>query len=117
MRCLFLFVVSFSLLACASKPELPKEYVQAKRILDEAPTKPDRKTSQIRAHYARTIASVEIRPIETDCQVYSQPNVYSERLDTAKAGRDVWTQDTGSEWYKVYRGQKFGYMSKICFQN
>jgi hypothetical protein len=117
MKLVGLIFLILALGACASQPEVPSEYQKATAALSqEAPARSGQQ-NRLNAHYQRYLAQVEIRPIETDCQVYSKPNLYSERIETAKAGRDVWTQETGSEWYKVYRGNKYGYMNKICFQN
>ena len=107
--------------ACASQPEIPKiQQTQAneqqKIFSNRTPQSVGQKQIPLKK-WKQYLVQTEIRSPETDCQVYSQPNLYSDRVDTAKAGNEVWTEDTGSTWYKVYKNQKYGYVSKICFTN
>lgn len=112
-RLFFLIPFIFTLAACSSTPEIPKDYEEAsvKQANELAPLTNKRAKRQP----LRLLADTGIRTPETDCQVYSQPNLYSERMETAEAGKRLWTEDTGSAWYRVYKNKKYGYMSKICF--
>ncbi|MCB0408025.1 MAG: hypothetical protein KDD34_07475 [Bdellovibrionales bacterium] len=116
---ILLFILSCFFIACSSKPEVPQG-----QPLQRADIKPAiSKNSQTKwfpnnqNRYGRFVVSSGLRFQEADCQIYSKPNFYSEKLNTAKGGKDIWTEDTGSAWYKVYRDKKYGYMSKICFNN
>ena len=107
-------IISVFATACSSTPEVPKAYNKFERQPQSEITQ---KKKVPLKEWKRYLVSTEIRAPETDCQVYNQPNLYSEKIDTAKAGKEVWTEDTGSAWYKVYKNQKYGYASKICFTN
>jgi hypothetical protein len=108
----FIFI-SLGLTACVSQPEIPEQY-QAD-VLASKRTPQATQPKKVKKNYQNLLAQTGLRLIETDCQVYSQPNLYSDRVDTAQAGKDVWTEDTGSSWYKIYKNKRYGYVSKICF--
>ena len=101
---ILVLTVGFVFWGCSSKPEIPQEALKE----HNKPKKLNR---------APQMAKSSIRLLEQDCQMYSQPNFYSQHMSTEKGGNDVWTEETGTAWYRVYRKKQYGYISKICFKN
>ncbi|NQZ02370.1 MAG: hypothetical protein HRT45_17060 [Bdellovibrionales bacterium] len=117
-----LIFLSLTLGACASKPELPdgdlgvakKKSSSAEQLIDEQTMRDLRSSTRWEKAVQRRIAS-RVRQVRQNCKVYSEPTLMSSNVATIQEGRDIWTQETDTTWFKVYQNKSYGYASKICF--
>ena len=118
MKKIIMSVFALSLMACASKPELPtaeKPPAAAKKPLVDDQTMYDlRNSSRWQKAVARRIAS-RVRQVRQTCQIYERPTSMSTKVSKVEQGLDVWTEETDTSWFKVYKDKSYGYVSKICF--
>lgn len=116
-------IVSALLLgACASNPEMPDSLEGAQlvseksddQLIDERTMRDLKNSTRWQKAVQRRIAS-RVRQVRQNCKVYAQPTLMSSNVATIQEGRDIWTQETDSSWFKVYQNKSYGYASKICF--
>ena len=108
--------------ACATKPEIPDREVvtkgapskKAEKLLDEETMRDLRHSKRWQNAVNRRIAS-RIRQVRQSCKVYDKPTLMGSSVATLSEGRDVWTEETDTSWFKVYQDKTYGYASKICF--
>ena len=109
VRIVTLSLFSVFLISCASAPEIPEE-AKAPKVT---------KATKTKAKKSRKISSIfltaKVRQLQQDCQIYKKPTTLSQRVSTIESGNDLWTQETDTPWYRVYKNRSYGYVSKICF--